>query len=101
MAYVDLNPIRAGIAGTLETSEFTSIQQRIGGMPPAAETVLPESMHDASNAKPEAPLLAPLMPFDATGRTNWAIPFAFDDYLELVDWSGRAVHPHKRGFIAE
>lgn len=39
------------------------------------------------------------MPFDATGRTAWAIPYAFDDYLELVDWMGRATHPAKRGRI--
>ena len=39
------------------------------------------------------------MPFDATGRTEWTIPFAFDDYLELVDWTGRAVHPTKKGSI--
>ncbi len=29
MAYVDLNPIRAGISESLDSSEFTSIKQRI------------------------------------------------------------------------
>ncbi|MCF6264196.1 MAG: hypothetical protein L3J24_11500 [Xanthomonadales bacterium] len=29
MAYVDLNPTRAAMARTPETSEFTSIQERI------------------------------------------------------------------------
>jgi len=44
---------------------------------------------------------ADLMPFDATGRASWAIPFAFDDYLELVDWTGRLVRSDKRGFISQ
>jgi len=43
---------------------------------------------------------APLMPFDATGRMATAIPFAFDDYLELVDATGRVIREDKRGFIA-
>jgi hypothetical protein len=42
----------------------------------------------------------PLMPFDATARTPWAVPFAFEDYLELVDWTGRALRSDKRGHIA-
>jgi REP element-mobilizing transposase RayT len=29
MAYVDLNPVRAGVTGTLETSDFTSVQERL------------------------------------------------------------------------
>ena len=42
---------------------------------------------------------APLMPFDATGRMAAAIPFAFDDYLELVDTTGRVIREDKKGYI--
>ena len=42
---------------------------------------------------------APLMPFDATGRMVAAIPFAFDDYLELVDATGRVIREDKKGYI--
>jgi len=42
---------------------------------------------------------APLMPFDATGRIAAAIPFAFDDYVELVDATGRVIREDKRGYI--
>ena len=42
---------------------------------------------------------APLMPFDATGRMAAAIPFAFDDYLELVDVTGRVIREDKKGYI--
>lgn len=39
------------------------------------------------------------MPLYSTGRVKWAIPFAFEDYLELVYRTGRAIHPSKRGDI--
>ncbi len=39
------------------------------------------------------------MPFDATGRTPFTIPFAFEDYLELVDWTGRAIRDDKHRHI--
>ena len=39
------------------------------------------------------------MPFDGTGQTPRAIPFAFEDYLELVDWTGRAIRSDKCGHI--
>jgi hypothetical protein len=42
---------------------------------------------------------APLMPLDATGRMAAPIPFAFDDYLELVDTTGRVIREDRRGYI--
>ena len=76
MAYVDLNPIRAAMARTPETSDFTSVQERI-----------------------EFPDSRELAPFsDQTGDAG-AIPCCLPDYLQLVDWAGRAVHSDKKGAI--
>lgn len=33
MAYVNLNPVRAGIAETPESSDYTSLQERVAGVP--------------------------------------------------------------------
>lgn len=46
-------------------------------------------------ALPEAPLTA----FDPTSRSEQAVPFGLEEYLERVDAMGRAVHPTKRGVI--
>ncbi|MFW2133969.1 hypothetical protein, partial [Ectothiorhodospira haloalkaliphila] len=45
--------------------------------------------------------LAPLMPFDGTGRFEAGIPFSWPDYVELTRTLGRCVHPTKRGRIPE
>ncbi len=132
MAYVDLNPVRAGMADSLEASDYTSVQERLGCAPvplgngngqaagAETETKTTASMGDAAAlpavlsaalpvSPPAAPLplleqaqlqQAPLMPFDATGRTPWAVPFGWQDYAELVDWTGRLVWPGKKGAIA-
>jgi len=74
MAYVELNPIRAAMASTPEQSDYTSIQERI--------------------LRPEDSTLRPFAAQDEDG-----IPFHLKDYLELVDWGGREVKRHKRGYI--
>ena len=84
MAYVDLNPIRAGIAKTPETSNHTSIQKRIN----AAK----------SNKQPKL-----LFPFAGNIKANMPVglPFQLQDYLALVEFSGRHYHPQKRGKIED
>ncbi len=92
MSYVDLNPIRAGIAATPESADFTSIQQRIreyGKSQRKSKT--------PKTAKPRIPLM-PLIGPGKDGHEN-AIGFRLNDYLELVDWAGRAVREDKRGAI--
>jgi hypothetical protein len=87
MAYVDLNPIRAGIAKTPEDSEFTSIYDRIKRVRLTSE----------GQSSPISSL--PLRPFSDGIKGNHSIPFLLRDYLSLVDWSGRAMRAGKRGFI--
>jgi len=89
MAYVDLNPVRAGLAETPETSDFTSIQARIQTLTVEHGPVTVEQV--------ERPALQPFQDSPANAQT---IPFNFSDYLELVDWTGRAVRPDKRGAIS-
>ncbi len=90
MAYVDLNPIRAGIAQTPESSEFTSIAARI------------EDNKQASKTKSASWLL----PFESDNKTPLAeveaiehLPISQEDYFELVDWTGRVIRDDKRGVI--
>ena len=80
MAYVDLNPIRADIAKTPEQSDFTSIQERI-------QKAMQKKHCD-------------LLPFvDCTKNKKTAIPLELNNYIALVDWSGRAILDNKRGSI--
>ncbi len=90
MAYVDLNPIRAKMATTPEQSDHTSIQQRIKK---AINTQNPGHRKQ----QPQT-----LLPFVGNPRKDMPIglPFRLNDYLELVDWSGRILREDKRGAIA-
>jgi REP element-mobilizing transposase RayT len=90
MAYVDLNPIRAGIATTPENSDFTSICQRIKRL----------AVLERNGASESSLAEVPLRTFsDEGGESIDAIPYTLRDYLGLVDWSGRAIRTGKRGFI--
>ena len=93
MAYVDLNPIRAKLAETPESSDFTSIQTRIRQWGKARQAATKQT---TTSTKPLT-----LVGFRGPDRHNApaGIPCSFHDYLELVDWSGRAIRADKRGAI--
>ncbi len=83
LTYVDLNPVRAGMAETSETSEHTSVKRRI------------EALETEDLQPPE------LMPFVGNPRQSIpkGLPFVLKDYLELVDLTGRVIRDDKRGAI--
>ncbi|MEH6617566.1 MAG: transposase, partial [Porticoccus sp.] len=93
MAYVDLNPIRATIAKTPETSDYTSVQTRI-----VQKTM---QLDTAATTLPDTPTQPILKPFDPTNQSLVSIGYDLHDYLELVDYSGRAIRDDKRGFIVQ
>jgi REP element-mobilizing transposase RayT len=95
MMYVDLNPIRAGIADSVQTSDFTSIQERMTEL----NTTETDSAKHSEHSNEQS--LKPLAEFNGSTHltTQSGIPFHFCDYLELIDWTGKAIRPDKRGFI--
>ncbi|GAB3103478.1 hypothetical protein GCM10027217_25930 [Pseudomaricurvus hydrocarbonicus] len=98
MAYVDLNPIRAGMAKTPETSEHTSIRERINPV-----ITLESAIRDQALANEFDLSIKPLLPFEDVIRSTCqtGIAYSLSDYLQLVDWTGRAVRNDKRGSIPE
>ena len=73
MAYVDLNPIRAGMAKALQDSEFTSIKERI---------------------EQKSTWLS------GFGKAENDLPFYLSSYIDLVDETGRCIRDDKCGYIS-
>jgi hypothetical protein len=89
MAYVDLNPVRAGVAATPEGSEFTSIYERVK----ALKTFDSAAATDTSGAPP-------LRAFRTSAPSQAHIPFELHDYLQLVDWTSELRRDDKRRAVA-
>lgn len=115
--YVDLNPIRAGVAKTPEESRYTSAYERIAARQAAHEEP------DNSAATSRADWLCPLklaardealpaleetslleetpIPEEATPKSlansqrKGFLPLSLDEYLTLLDWTGRQVRNDK------
>ncbi|HKJ53684.1 MAG TPA: hypothetical protein VKB27_19495 [Gammaproteobacteria bacterium] len=97
MAYVDLNPVRAEMAKTPETSEYTSVRERIVSEFTLDEAIARQSRNgDLLDFKSP---LKPLLHFNEGDGLKDVIPYAYRDYLKLVDWTGRLIRADKRGAI--
>jgi hypothetical protein len=99
MAYVDLNPVRANMCNTPEASDHTRIKERIVpifDLKKATDDEIKQQRLQRFNL-----LLKPLAQFDGnvTSREQIGILFSLEDYLQLVDTTGRMIRPNKRGAI--
>ena len=82
MAYVDLNPIRAGISDCIEKSEHTSIKKRVNKL---TKRQLKQSVKAMAGQVKERTMVIKL-----------------EDYVLLVEWTGKAIaHPDKAVMPAE
>lgn len=77
MTYVDLNPIRAGLARDLAGSAHTSMRNRLDALVPAE---LDRPLHSFAGNR---------IPLGLSLRA----------YVELVEWTGKQVRPDKRGAL--
>ena len=85
MAYVDLNPIRAKMATAIADSDKTSGQQRL------------QAVTHQKNAGQVT-----LRAFAGTEiHQQSGIPFNLQDYLHLIDWTGRCVREDTRSAIGD
>jgi REP element-mobilizing transposase RayT len=98
MAYVDLNPVRAGIANNPQSSEYTSYRARtkaIGNE--ELQQVVADAMRSGELQRFDRPLRA-LLPFsDQTANIDKdCLPITASDYRELVAMTAAASRNRKR-----
>jgi hypothetical protein len=89
MAYVDLNPVRANMAKTPEQSAHTSVKKRCDK---AKKSKQPNRIKQQEKS---------LYPFVGNPYQNQpeGIQMRLNDYLNLVDCTGRILRDDKRGHI--
>jgi REP element-mobilizing transposase RayT len=107
MAYVDLNPVRAGIVTRPEDAPHTSIHDRCAARQRHAQATLLVTHGPADHPDRAAALAVAtagsqaglwIAPLPEDRRTD-GFPMTRDEYLALVDATGRVVRADKRGAI--
>jgi REP element-mobilizing transposase RayT len=99
MAYVDLNPIRAKMDDTPETSRHTSVKERITQSLNLADNIA--EIIQAQGLNHFSMSLKALLNFEGNVKDEKqeGILFSLPDYMELVDTTGRIIREDKRGAI--
>jgi hypothetical protein len=118
-AYVDLNPVRAAIAKSLEDSEFTGAKDRIddlkersGEERQAGKPNVRTHAWERSRRRRRSGWMSPLeinersdspgadaSPCGRRASLKGFLSMSLTKYLELLDWTGRQLRSGKRGTI--
>lgn len=99
MAYVDLNPIRAGIASNLMECYYTSVRERIQAFIAAKNKVM--NVVKVKGVKKLQNQLANSINYQPANLSAFYANASFSalDYLKLVDLKGRQARVDKKGYI--
>ena len=103
-AYVDLNPIRAAMAETLEASDYTSVQRRIQSLQQASTsatnigTTVDSFLSPLTIDEKNDPIGACANQSRERCSDKGFLSMSIEDYLELLDASARQVRSDKAGF---
>lgn len=108
--YVDLNPVRACVAQTPEESEYTGAYYRIAARQARIKSLLGELTGQEDNEQSPDSWLSPIfsdsLPADQQyakqkkrASDTSAMGIDFDQYLELLDWTGKQTRVDKPGSI--
>jgi len=104
MAYVDLNPIRAKMAKTPEESSHTSVQEHVISCQKDNKIKLTKRLKKVLKENPQNSDNTPkqLKSFSQPNKKNEnALPIERESYLELVDYTGKAIQSGKLGSIPD
>ncbi len=98
-AYVDLNPIRAAMAETLEESDFTSVQKRIESEVKLDDRAAHSDLHLARLPIDEQrDATGPCCHVDGSRASDKGfLPMTVAAYVDLLDWTAREIQQGKRG----
>ena len=113
-AYVDLNPIRAAMAESIEASDYTSGQKRCHDLQAARARAKAAQTEGSAAHSRRARHLAPVDlkersaltgPQVHQGRSRCSnkgfLPMTTAEYLQLLDWTARQNRPGKAGSTPE
>jgi REP element-mobilizing transposase RayT len=107
--YVDLNPIRAGVAKTPETSRYTSAYERIRSRKPTRSQKKSRRSQRRGRQTEADAWLSPIELIERGSNPDGHprqrasnrgfLPMGRDDYLRLLDWTGRQIRSDQQGRI--